>query len=304
MLAAANSDSASGGVRIGASTYSFRDLPRVPGQDNIDDIIKALAFSGVSAIELASANAEPAGPDSGPAAPPKPSVYPPPVREVSPEEVAAAKKAVRDSLRDWRLATPSSHYENIRTKFSDAGIAIFAYSVNYDADFTDAEIEATFSQAKALGVDIIASAATLTTARRLAPFAAKHGILIALHNGIDIKNPDAVSTPRSLAQVLALSTNFRINLDIGNFTAANAPAVAWIQENHESITHVQLKDRTRNGGGNEPLGEGDTPVRQVLKLLQDRKYPIPAFVEYEYIGLGTPPEEVKNCMAYVRAALS
>jgi uncharacterized protein (DUF433 family) len=30
----------------------------------------------------------------------------------------------------------------------------------------------------------------------------------------------------------------------------------------------------------------------------------PAFVEYEYLGLGTPQEEVRKCMAYVKAALA
>jgi hypothetical protein len=41
---------------------------------------------------------------------------------------------------------------------------------------------------------------------------------------------------------LGISTNFRLSLDIGNFTAA--------------------KDRTRNGGANERFGEGDTPIKE------------------------------------------
>jgi len=70
------------------------------------------------------------------------------------------------------------------------------------------------------------------------------------------------------------------------------------------ISHTQIKDRTRNGGGNEQFGEGDTPIKEVLALLKSKNLPMPVFVEYEYLGLGTPREEVRKCMAYVRAALA
>ena len=38
-------------VRIGVATYSFRDLLRVPGRDNVDDVIKALQFAGAKEID-------------------------------------------------------------------------------------------------------------------------------------------------------------------------------------------------------------------------------------------------------------
>ena len=286
------------GVRLGVATYSFRDLLRTPGQDNIDGVIQALQFAGAREIELSSANTEPAGPNSGPAVPPPPSAYPPPITAPTPEQVAAAKLAVRNSLRRWRLATPARNHEAIRAKFQAAGIGLFAYRVDYDEQFTEQEIEVTFMQAKALGVRTMASLTTLNGARRLAPFADKHDISLALHNTANEKDPNAIATPQSFRTAL------RLNLDIGHFTAANHEAVAFIQENHASISHLQIKDRTRNGGANEQFGEGDTPIKDVLNLIREKKLPIPVFIEYEYLGLGTPQEEVKKCMAYVKAALA
>jgi hypothetical protein len=55
---------------------------------------------------------------------------------------------------------------------------------------------------------------------------------------------------------------------------------------------------------NERFGEGDTPIKEVLALIKDKHLPIPAFVEYEYIGLGTPQDEVRKCLAYTNAALA
>jgi sugar phosphate isomerase/epimerase len=298
------SDSLVTGVRVGVDTSSYRDLLRTPGHDNVDDVIHALQSAGVREIELSSANTEPAGPNSGPAVPPPPSAYPPPITAPKPEEVAAAKLAVRNDLRRWRLATPAANHEAIRAKFQTAGIGMFAYRVDYDDQFTDPEIEATFQQARALGVRVMASVTTLNTARRIAPFAEKYAMTVALHNTSNEKDADAIASPQSFGKALAMSKYFRLNLDIGNFTAADHEAVAFIQENHAAISHIQITDRTRNGGGNEQFGEGDTPIKQVLTLVKEKTLPIPVFVEYEYLGLGTPQEEVKKCLAYVKAALA
>jgi hypothetical protein len=280
---------AASAVRVGVSTYSFRDLLRTPGKDNVDDIAKAVQQLGVREIELHSYNTEPAGPNSGPAVPPPPSAYPDPIRTPSPAEVAAAKLKVRNALRDWRLATPPSGHAAFASKFKAAGIDLFAYRVDYDAAFTDEEIEVTFQQAKALGVTRIAS--ITDSSDRLAPFAAKHGITVAIHNSPKAK-------PRT-----DLPQNFRLNLDIGNLTAAGADPVAFIKEHHPSISHLTIKDRTRSGG-NEKFGDGDTPVADVLTLVRDKYPQIPVFVEYEYIGLGTPQDEVRRCLGFVRSALS
>src|SRR5437588_4603063 len=190
------------GVRLGVATYSYRDLLRTPGRDNVDDVIKALQFAGAREIELWSANTEPAGPNSGPAVPPPPSAYPPPIKPPSPEEVAAAKLAVRNALRRWRLSTPAAKHEAFGARFQSAGIGLFAYRVDYDRSFTDEEIEVTFQQAQALGVRTIASMMSLSDARRLAPFAEKHGVTMALHNSANTKDSDAICTPASFRMAL------------------------------------------------------------------------------------------------------
>jgi hypothetical protein len=48
----------------------------------------------------------------------------------------------------------------------------------------------------------------------------------------------------------------------------------------------------------------DTPIKEVLQLLKKERWPIPAYVEYEYRGPGSSVEEVKKCLDYARAALA
>ena len=277
-------------VRLGATTWSLRDLPRIPGEDNINDLIKPLTAAGIKEIDLWSYNTEPAGPNTGPGAPPPPAAYPIKIKVFSKEEIAAAMLQARNLLRDFRMNTPANHYENIRAKFSAAGISVTGYTVRYDDTFTDEEIDITFNEAKALGASSITSPGTPEVVKRLTPFAEKHQMNVAL-------------TDYTLAGKLP-SNRFKVNVDVGAITAANGSPVAWIQENHDAIGQLTIKDRRRNKGKNEQFGDGDTPVQDVLRLVKEKKYTFPVFAEYEYLGLGTPGEELQRCMDYMRSAIA
>jgi sugar phosphate isomerase/epimerase len=302
-LLGATIDSSVNGVRLGASTYSFRDFARTQGQDIVDPVIKALQFCRVGEIELYSPTIEPAGAALPPEAP-APYGMPRPPRIPRTEEQAALEKSNREALRRWRIATPAAHFQAIQKKFESAGVRVVAYTVNYNDTFTDEEIDATFQHAKSLGAEVIATSTTLTLAQRLAPFADRHKFFVALHGNSNVTDSNRFASAESFAKGMAYSPYFKVNLDIGHFTAANFDAVAYIRDNHERITHLHIKDRKKNDGTNEQFGDGDTPIKQVLALLKEKKYPIRAFVEYEYLGLRTSPEEVKRCMDYMRAALA
>jgi sugar phosphate isomerase/epimerase len=91
-------------------------------------------------------------------------------------------------------------------------------------------------------------------------------------------------------------------LDIGHFTAANFDAVAYLEQHHERVNALHIKDRKKDKGANMPFGVGDSPIVAVLRLLRDRKWYIPAHIEYEYRGTDAVAE-VKRCYDYCRTAL-
>jgi hypothetical protein len=68
---------------------------------------------------------------------------------------------------------------------------------------------------------------------------------------------------------------------------------------------VHVKDRKLNEGANTPLGEGDTPVREVLRLMRDNKWPFQATIEFEYpVPEGSDRmTELAKCLAYCRESL-
>ena len=285
-------DSKVAGVRLGVQSYSFRDL-------GLDDAIQAMVADGLGECELFSPHIEAGGVQA------LMSVYQPPAgTHRTPEERQAAFKAYADRVRTWRLSVPLQFFADVKKKFDDAGIRLYAYNLSFQDQFTDEEIDRGFLMAKALGVGIITASTTLTCAKRVVPFADKHKLIVAMHGHSNTKDPNEFATPESFSSALAMSKYYRINLDIGHFTAAGYDAVDYIEKNHAKIVLLHLKDRKKNDGPNTLWGEGDTPIKPVLSLLKSKRYPIPAFIEYEYKGPGTSEQEVAKCLEYCKAALA
>jgi sugar phosphate isomerase/epimerase len=285
------------GVELGCQSYSFRTI-------SLNDAIPQMAEDGCGYCELFAQHIEP------PALCEKPAISgfgrgPGGGRGRGPVDpaVRAAREKAREDLREWRKTVDLSYFKGVKKKFDDAGIQLVAYNYSFNDSFNDDEIDRGFEFAKALGVNIITASTTIPVAKRVVPFAEKHKMLVAMHGHSDLKDPNQFAKPESFAAALAMSKYYRINLDIGHFTAAGYDPVSYIKEHHDKIVVLHLKDRKKDEGPNVPWGEGDTNIKGVLLELKENKWSIPALVEYEYNGTGTPKEEVAKCMAFAKNAL-
>lgn len=259
------------GVLIGAQSYSFRDRP-------LDACIQGFVDVGLGSCELWQGG------------------------HVEPREIPDTKLPRREALREWRLTKGVDECKKIREKFANAGIDIYAFNYSFKDDYTDEEIDKGFQMAQALGARVITSSAVLSVVKRIDPFAKKYKMRVGMHNHSNIK-PNEFATPDDFAKAMEGSSEYIcVNLDIGHFTAANFDAVDYLTKHHDRIVTLHIKDRKRNQGDTVPLGEGDAPIKAVLALLRDKKWAIPANIEYEYKGKDTL-EEMKKCFAYCKQAL-
>jgi sugar phosphate isomerase/epimerase len=294
----ARADSKINGVQIGAITYSFRTM------SNPEDIVAAYKTIGLSEVELMSNHAEalagaPPGSGSGGGGRGR-------GQQMTDEERAAMQKAQQEraqQMKEWRASVSMDKFKDVRKKFNDAGVDVRLLCFNMNVNNTkDEEIEYGFQLAKALGVKAITTSTQVSMAKRLAPFADKHQLMVGFHGHDQTDRPDEVSTEETFKTVMAASKYLGANLDIGHYTAAGGDPVAFIEKYHDRITNLHLKDRKKNHGENVPWGQGDTPIRPVLHLLKDRKYDIPANIEFEYGG--DPVAEVGKCLEYCRQTLA
>lgn len=289
-----------GGVRLGVCVGSYRDIPR--GEDQMAymaALADACAQSGAGLIEYHSSQIEP---DTrlyrrAPAGQP-------PLPELTPEEF----ETLREERRQWRVQTPVSYYEQIRRLNEGAGLTPYSYSFNFTNDVTDAEIDSVFLAARALGAENISTnAAQVGMAARLAPFAERHGMDLGFHNHSNSDDPNEVGSEESFERVFEASPRCRANLDVGHYVAGNGDPIAFIQRHHARITHLHFKDRSPDRGRNMPWGMGQTPLAEVLRLVQRNRYDIPCLVEYEYYGYpdtGGSIEENRKCLQFMRSVLS
>jgi hypothetical protein len=73
---------------------------------------------------------------------------------------------------------------------------------------------------------------------------------------------------------------------------------------HSGGMGSRIRRRKKNQGPNTPLGDGDTNIKEVLRLIRNNWRDIRACIEYEYRGTQGAAAEVKKCIEHIKAALA
>jgi len=265
------------GVQIGVITYSFRALP-----GTIEDLIKYCVDCNINAIEL-----------MGEA----PEAY----AGIPKREQGQSNADHNKAVADWRASVSMDKFKEVRKMFKDAGITIYAWKPSaLDPRNTDAEIVYAFNAGKALGANhVTVELPNEAHTKRLGDLATANKFKIGYH-------AHSQATPTLWDAALAQSEYNCINLDLGHYTAGTSSSpIPFVEKNHERIVSMHLKDRKYHDGPNAPWGEGDTPIKEALKLIRDKKYKFPVTIEYEYNtpAGSTVVAEVKKCREFAEQAL-
>ena len=265
--AAGKPNSVFGGVHVGCITYSYRGS----GINTAEQTLKALIQCGLSEVELMG------GPIMG---------Y---IR-------AGVQGGSRDAVREAQLAKA----KELRKMYNDAGVNIHIQKSGFGK--SDEDIEFNFLLAKALGCVGITLERNEGMAKRLAPFADKHKVWVAFHN--HTRNIPVMDKPDP---ILEHGRYIGYNFDVGHYVAGTKgkSPIPVIERYHDRIVSLHLKDRTA-AGGNLPWGQGETPLKEILRLISKEKWPIFADIELEYrVPKGSSPvAEVAKCVAFCREALA
>jgi len=258
------------GVRIGTITYSFRSLRLRTAEETL----KALIECGLSEVELMGG----------------------PIMNYVGRATGGKKFASREAQREAQLAAARA----LRKMYGDAGVNIHIHKIGFGR--SDEEIEFSFLMAKALGCRGISLERNEAMAKRLAPFADKHKVWIAFHNHtrnvpvMDRRDP-----------ILDYGEYIGYNFDVGHYVAGTRgkSPIPVLEKYHDRMVSLHLKDRTADGR-NLPWGQGETPLKEILRLMRDEKWTFPADIELEYrIPKGSDAiKEVRRCVEFCKEALS
>lgn len=294
-----NTNSLINGVQVGAITYSFRSLPGSATQ-----LLQYCVEANITAIELmGDAIEQYAG------APTSPVQWVPGIKIEWTDELKAKMKTYQTELVKWRETVNMDKFKEIKKMYNKAGVSIYAFKPNaLNPTNTDGEIEYALKAAKALGAKSVTVEIPNDPkhSKRLGDLGEKHGVYIGYHAHLQ-----ATDTAWDLA--LSQSPFNSMNLDCGHYIAAGGAntkesLLALIKTKHDRITSMHIKDRQNkvNGGKNMPWGQGDTPLKEILTLLKENKFAIPATIELEYdIPEGSDAiKETRKCMEYAKKILA
>jgi sugar phosphate isomerase/epimerase len=290
-LAAAKPNSKVAGVQIGLNVpYDFGNN-LMSGDDVLDGCVKL----GVSAVELRS---QPVELFMGVS----PALLSRPGRGAAPPDPAAARKTATDDLDKWRTSAPMAKAKDFRRKYEDAGVLIQILKFDNILNFSDAALDYAFELAHSLGAGVISCELpvdNVEAAKRLGQFADKHKIMVGFHG-------HTAMTPAIWEKAFTYAKYNGANLDIGHFIGGNKTSpVPFLKQHHDRITHVHIKDKTLDDK-NVPFGKGDTPIKEVLQVIRDNKWPIQATIEFEYpVPQGSDRmTEIGKCVQFCRDALT
>ena len=276
-LEAQKPNSKFGGVQIGTITYSYRDMPG----KSLEDILDYTVRSGISSVELmGGAVEEYAGIPRGRG-----------------REGAAA-------VREWRKTVSMDKFKEVKKMFNSKGVKIHILKLG-EANWSDEEIDYAFKVCKVLGAKGISLEVSESSAKKLAPFADKHKLYVIMHNHGQPGDPNF-----SFDRLLDCGPRIMLNFDAGHyFGATGIHPNELISRLHKRIVSIHVKDKTAKTATppdtNRPFGEGDTPVVDILQLIQKEKWPIHCDIELEY---NVPQnsdavKEVAKCVEYCKNAL-
>jgi sugar phosphate isomerase/epimerase len=286
-----------GGVQIGAITYSWRSMP-----STAEDILRYCAEGGISSVELMGNVAEEfAGIPSLPYRPPK-------GKNMTEAERSAYRTAVEEAgekQREWRLSVSMKAYRSLRKMFNKAGVNIHLVKFA-PADWSDEETDYAFIAAKTLGAKGVSNEIGHKACIRLGRFAEKHNMYAVYHNHLQPGEPGF-----SFDEFLSCSSRNMLNFDVGHYWGATGKHPNEVIERlHNRIFSIHLKDKTGKEGNppntNMPWGKGDTPIADILKLIQKNKWPIYCDIELEYPvpDQSNAQQEIIRCKEYCRNILS
>jgi len=310
-----------GGVQTGCTTYSFRNMPL-----GLENIIKYCRETGISSIEfrqgpdLEAFLGAPSAPQVQRSAPQQmPAVDPSTLsadeiaalraayaagrRQLTPEEQEAQNKYNAD-LKAWRVGFTPDKMAAAKKLFDDAGVGVHIVKWT-PARWSEEEIDFAFRAAKALGAKGVSEEVGDEAVRKMAPAAEKHGMYAIFHNHDQFAEPGF-----DIDTYLAVSPAVMLNFDVGHYYGSTGlNPCDFIRKYHNRIFSLHIKDKTGPNtdppGANQVLGQGETPLAEILLLIKKEGWPIYCDLELEYDikPWSNQVKETKTCIQYMRNIL-
>lgn len=182
------------------------------------------------------------------------------------------------------------------------GFKTLAYCIGGWSPADVQHIEKAYRFAKALGAKVLTGCMPLVGAEIILAEAERCGILYDLRFAVENHPAPNIERPEDVKRLIEGYTTVGANLDTGIYNMQGYDVLAAAELLRDKIYHVHFKDTLKGGEGCLPIGDGNVPMPELIKLLQKWGYKHMVSVEFEY-PTDPAPGLVKS-MAYIRKHLA
>ena len=231
--------------------------------------------------------------------------------EFTREDFLALAREIRDmgydSLEIWEPnfsyqvysdADASAMAEDLR----EIGFGRLAYCIGGWGKGDIPVVEKAYRFAKALGAPVVAGCISKPDAGEILPEVEKWGKAIGIRYAIENHPAPNLESPEDVADAIGPYETVGANLDTGIYNMMGYDVLAAADLLREKVYHIHLKDTKKgSSGGCLPIGDGDAPLKELLRKARDWGYEDMISVEYEHSA--DPAPGLKKSIKYIREAL-
>lgn len=192
--------------------------------------------------------------------------------------------------------------EEMAAELKAMGFLGLAYCIGGYGPRDVANVEKGYRFAKALGSKVVTGCIPLEGTDELRAELERCGKLYGLRFAIE--NHPAPNIERA-EDVKRLTDGFETigaNIDVGIYNMQGFDVLAAVELLKDRIYHVHFKDTVKGGHGCLPIGDGDAPMAELIRVLRDWGYEHMVSVEFEYEG--DPAPGLVKSLDYIKKALA
>ncbi len=194
-----------------------------------------------------------------------------------------------------------------RSRFTDAGVRITSYFVDFPEKASDEQLERNFQAGRLLGAKVLSSNVPKSLIPRVDKTCQRFHMYVGLHNEVYGRpEPNQVQFPSDYVGVFRRSSHWTgATLDVGHLYAAGYDPVEFIRKHQRRIVSIHLKDENRvlPYYTDFPFGQGPTPLVSILHTLQEVHFKRAANIEWGVKSVD-PVKGVADALAYIEGALA
>ena len=212
-----------------------------------------------------------------------------------------------DNLEIWEPTFSHFVYSEADAKtlakeLAQMGFKSVAYCIGGWSANDVTHIEKAYLFAKALGAPVLTGCIHLNDVDAVLPELERCGIKYGLRFAIENHPSPNIENPKDVKRVTQGYTTVGANLDVGIYNMMGYDVLAAAELLRDKLFHVHFKDTMKGGQGCLPIGDGDAPMAELIKLLTKWGYPHMVSVEFEYEG--DPAPGLVKSLAYIRHHLA